>query len=924
MPTPTMTLFPGQRLGTFEILAALGAGGMGEVYHARDLKLGRDVAIKVLPAAFVTDPERLGRFQREARLLAALNHPHIASVFGLEESGETTFLAMELVEGESLADRVQAGALGLDESLQIARQIGEALAAAHDKGIVHRDLKPANVMVTSDGRVKVLDFGLAKMLEAPGGAISASLSPTLSVQATMAGTILGTAAYMSPEQARGRTVDKRTDIWAFGCVLYEMLTGRRAFEGDDVTDTIAAVVRGEPNWSAIPPETSMRVVDVVRRCLVKDPGRRLADISVPLFLLSEDAPAPPTTPTAEGHVQPPRWKRAAPIAAAVLLTAAVAAGISWMMRPSPPEPPVVTRFTMPLPQGQQFTNTGRQIVDVSRDGSQFVYVANQRLYLRGMGDLEPRLIPGSDLGGNILNPVFSPDGREVAFWYGPDTTIRRLATAGGAAVVVASTPVIFGMRWDEEGLVFGQAAGKEIARVSPSGGTPEVIAKLGEGEFASSPQLLPDGRGVLFSVRKAADAWDKAQIVVQTADGTRKVVVNGGADGRYVASGHLLYAVGGVLMAVPFDLGRLEVTGGAVPVVEGVRRASQAVTGTATAQFSVATNGSLVYVPGPARPAGEAGDRRLAIYDGKGGIEPLNMPLGSYQAPRVSRDGRTVAFESGDDGTVNVWVLGLDGKSAPRRLTFGGQNRAPVWSPDGQWIAFQSDREGDLAIYRQRADGSAAAERLTKPEKGIVHIPQSWSPEGAQLLFTVSNNQGAVSELVSEQGAYTLQTISLADKKTREIRDVRSVIPTDASFSPDGRWIVYQSREGFGTGNVNQSFVQPFPPTGARYLVPQPGAHPYWSAKGDRLILNTGANRSMTLGIITSPQISFSPPVALPRNGRTETNPSNTRRAADSLPDGRILGIALAGQTTIPGAPPEQIVVVLNWFDELRARVPVK
>ena len=281
-----MTLSAGQRLGTFEILAALGAGGMGEVYRARDLKLGRDVAIKLLPVAFVADPERRGRFQREAQLLAALNHPHIASVFGLEESGETTFLAMELVEGESLADRVQAGALGLDESLQIARQIGEALAAAHDKGIIHRDLKPANVMLTSDGRVKVLDFGLAKMLEAPGGAISASLSPTLSVQATMAGTILGTAAYMSPEQARGRTVDKRTDIWAFGCVLYEMLTGRRAFEGDDVTDTIAAVVRGEPDWSAIPPETPMRVVDVARRCLVKDPGRRFADISVPLFLLT--------------------------------------------------------------------------------------------------------------------------------------------------------------------------------------------------------------------------------------------------------------------------------------------------------------------------------------------------------------------------------------------------------------------------------------------------------------------------------------------------------------------------------------------------------------------------------------------------------------------------------------------------------------
>jgi Tol biopolymer transport system component len=366
-------------------------------------------------------------------------------------------------------------------------------------------------------------------------------------------------------------------------------------------------------------------------------------------------------------------------------------------------------------------------------------------------------------------------------------------------------------------------------------------------------------------------------------------------------------------MAVPFDLGRLEVTGGAVPVVEGVRRASTGGAGntTATAQFGVATNGSLVYVPGPARLA-EVGDLRLAIYDGKGGIEPLNMPLGSYQAPRVSRSGRTVAFESGDDTAVNVWVLDLDGKSAARRLTFGGQSRAPVWSPDGLWIAFQSDREGDFAIYRQRADGSATAERLTKPEKGIVHRPQSWSPDGAQLLFTVANST-----------EYTLQTITLADQKTREIPDVRSTIPTEASFSPDGRWIAYQSRDR-GPNASNQSFVQPFPPTGAKYLVPQSGGHPYWSAKGDRLILNSGITRTMAVGIVTSPQVSFSAPVEFSRIGRTEPNPATGRRAADSLPDGRIVGIAPNTRVTTPGAPPDRIVVVSNWFDELRARVPVK
>jgi serine/threonine-protein kinase len=527
-----------------------------------------------------------------------------------------------------------------------------------------------------------------------------------------------------------------------------------------------------------------------------------------------------------------------------------------------------------------------------------------------MGDLEPHLIPGSDLGGFIINPVLSPDGQEIAFWYGPDNTIKRIAATGGAAVLVSATTPIFGMRWENEGLVFGQG-GREIARVSPAGGTPEVIAKVADGESASSPQLLPGGRGLLFSVKKTADLWDKGQVVVQTTDASRKVLINGGADGRYVETGHLVYAVSGVLMAVPFDLERLEVTGGGVPIVEGVRRALLLPNGTATAQFSVSTNGSLVYAPEPVKNSGEVGDRRLAIFDGKGGVEPLNRSLGAYTAPRASRDGKAVAYESAAVA-VNVWVLDLDGKSAPRQLTFRGQNRAPVWSPDGQWVAFQSDREGDLAIYRQRADGSsAAAERLTKPEKGIAHIPQSWSPDGAQLLFTVVNNT-----------VYTLQRLTLSDRKAIEIPDIRSAIPIEASFSPDGRWFVYQTRERISdTQTSTQVFVQPFPPTGAKHLVPQAGGHPFWSAKGDRLMMNVSSQRSVSVGIVTSPRVSFSPAVEFSRIGRFEGNPSLGRRNADALPDGRIVGVTANTQDATPDAP-DQIVVVTNWFNELRARVP--
>jgi len=582
----------------------------------------------------------------------------------------------------------------------------------------------------------------------------------------------------------------------------------------------------------------------------------------------------------------------------------------WALVPAPP-PSGVARFNVPLPEGQQFTNTGRQIVDVSPDGSQLLYVANQRLYLRAMADLDPRMIPGSDVGSAILNPVFSPDGREVAFFYGPDQTLRRMSVNGGAAVIIASATAPFGMRWDEEGLVFGQP-GKGILRVSPNGGTPEVIAPIESDELASSPQLLPGGRGVLYSLKKAAEVWDRARVVVRTSGGEVKTLIEGGADGRYLPTGHLAYAFSGVIMAVPFDLERLEVSGGPVPVIEGVRRASVASStgGTATAQFSVASTGALVYVPGPARLAGGDGDSTLAIFDGKGGVEPLKIPQGVYRAPRLSPDGKTAAFESGDDADVNVWMYDIDGRNAPRRLTFGGRNRAPVWSPDGRWIAFQSDREGDLAIFRQRADGSATAERLTKPESGTAHVPQSWSPDGAYLLFTMRKEQEV-----------TLWTLSLKDQKTSPLVDTKSIIPTDAAFSPDGRWFAYQFR-GDPNG-TNQTFIQPFPATGAQYLVPQPGAHPYWSRKGDVVILNVSAGISMAVGVTTSPQVAFSPPVPVSRAGRNENNPATSRRNADALPDGRIIGVATALQPTTTGAPSDNIVVVTNWFEELRSRVPI-
>jgi serine/threonine-protein kinase len=792
----------------------------------------------------------------------------------------------------------------------IARQIGEALAAAHDRGIIHRDLKPANVMLTRDGRVKVLDFGLAKMLEREPAASSVSMSPTLSLQATLAGTILGSAAYMSPEQARGRPVDKRTDVWAFGCVLFEMLAGQRAFVGEDSTETIAAVVRGEPAWTALPADLPRHLRSVIGGCLAKDPKQRYADIAVPLFLLVGTGTEAAPPPSVAGREPLPLWRRALPLAIVGVLAAAVAGVVAWGLKPSPPAP-TVTRFTVQLPDGQSFSNPGRLSVALSPDGSNLVLATNQRLFVRSMSTLESHVIPGSEHGAQVTNPAVSPDGQEVAFYSRIDSSLKRLAINGGAPVTILATDEPSALSWAEDGIVFVQPAG--ILRVSPAGGTPDALVTITADERVSSPHMLPGGKALLFSLKKREDTWDEAQIVVRRlGESSNKTLVTGGADGRYVPTGHLVYARSGVLLAVPFDLDRLEVTGGAVPVVEGVRRTGGTGTGgVGLAQFSFAANGSLAYLPGRANVSA-TGDSDLALFDGKGGLETLKLPLGSYQSPRVSRDGRFVAFDANDEnGGANISIHEIAGGSAPRRLTFGGVNRTPVWSPDGQWIAFQSDREKSMAIFRQRADGTGAAEQLTRPEAGpVIHVPHSWSPDGAYLLFSIQKGN-----------EWALWSMSMKDRQATLFGDVRSLTSPEAVFSPDGRWVVYQTFDSDGVF-LTQVFVQPFPATGAKFLVPQLGGHPYWSAKGDALILNTGAGQSRIVTFTTTPQVGFGRPVELSRAGRSENNPRTSRRNVDAMPDGRSIGVTIAGAESGDGTG--RIAVVLNWFKELEARLAPK
>jgi serine/threonine-protein kinase len=882
-----MPLFAGTRLGPYEILASLGAGGMGEVYRARDTKLDREVAIKILPDAVASDPDRLTRFEREAKLLAVLNHPNIAQIYGVEERA----LVMELVEGETLK-----GPLPVEIALRLARQIAEALEAAHEKGIIHRDLKPANIMITATGIVKVLDFGLAKAADSSTASGDPANSPTLTISQTRAGMILGTAAYMSPEQARGKAVDRRADIWAFGVVLYEMLTGKQMFTGETVTDILASVVKEQPALDTF----STRVRRIIERCLQKDPRQRwqaIGDVRLEIEALLAD----PGGVLEANQRTPPRplWKRAIPVLATAILAAAIGGMMVWNFKPS--APPSISRFAVALGEGQNFSNTGRPVVAVSPDGTQMVYVANERLYLRPMASREAKAIPGSGDPHGVTNPVFSPDGRSIAFFEVGEQALKRIDTTGGAAVTICPARNPWGMSWDSSGIIFGQGD-QGILRVSPNGGKPELLAAVKNGELAAHPQMLPGAQGVMFTLATDERYWDKAQIVVQALkSGARKTVIQGGSDARYLPTGHLVYFLSGTLLAVPFDPRRLEVMGGPVPILEGVRRDGFI----GVAQFDFSNTGSLIYVAGPSLL--KSVQNSLAFVDRKGGVELLKLPQGSYYYPRASPDGQRLVYQVDDRKEADVWIYDLSGASAPRRLTFQGANRYPVWSADGGSVAFQSDREGDMGIFRQRADGTGTAERLTKPEKGVAHIPDSFSPDGQQLSFTAFMGE-----------TYAVWTLSLRDRKASLFAEFPSARAEASMFSPDGRWVAFSV--DLPSDGVNRVYVQGFPLTPGKFQI-APGNHPLWSRDGKQLFFTTGPDTCAAVNVTTKGSFAFTNPTAVPR-GALLAAPSGPRRF-DVLADGRFIGVVSAlTQTGVP-APP-QIQVVLNWFEDLKQRVPAR
>ena len=893
-----MALSPGTRIGHYDVTSLLGEGGMGQVWQATDTQLNRQVALKILPDAFASDPDRLARFQREAQILASLNHPNIAAIYGIEEADGTRALVLELVEGPTLADRIGKGAIPLDEALPIAKQIAEALEAAHEQGVIHRDLKPANVKVKDDGMVKVLDFGLAKAIQPDAGDPGLSMSPTISLTAaaTQMGMVIGTAAYMAPEQASGKAVDKRADVWAFGVVLYEMLTGTRPFVGDDVSKTLARVIDREPDWDALPEDLPPVLSNFLCRCLQKNPRQRIRDIGD--VSLTMEGAFETIVPAGEATVAPgaaqPTWRRLLPlVATAVVVGLGVGLAVWSVARP---EPPVVARFEHELPDGQSFGSTGRPITALSPDGRAFVYNTPDGLYLRAIGELDARLIPGT--ASSLTSPVFSPDGQTVGYWDRAATELKRIAISGGAPVTITAAPDNpFGVTWESDGtILYGQEDG--IWHVPDTGGTPELLIPAEEGERLHGPQMLPGGEWVLFTFRPAGTgAWDEAQIVVESlTTGERETLIPGGRDARYVATGHLVYGLDGVILAVPFDVGNRQVVGGPVSLIEGVGAGRDGTSG--AMHFALADNGSLVYVPGS---AGGGGVVSMVWVGRDGDEERIPAPPRAYDRPRVSPDGTRVAVDIADGDNTDVWIWDL-ARETLTQLTFDeGVDDFPLWTPDSARVVFRSSREGG-GLFWKAADGTGQVERL---KDGLAR-PYAWAADG-RLIFDQAGDIG----MLTMEGERTVEM--LLDAEFSE---------TEPALSPDGRWLAYQSRET-GTPLI---YVQPFPniDDGQWNVSLGFGADPVWSPDGRELFYRSLTDL-MVAQTETEPTFSHRTPEPLFRRLQGMAGGFGTGRRFDIAPDGdrfivRKLGTA---EQTGDDDPLSGLIFVENWFEELKARVPI-
>lgn len=858
---------------------------MGEVYRARDTNLGRDVAIKVLPDAVAQDSERLARFQREAKVLAALNHPNIGHIYGLESGA----LVMELIEGGTIKDP-----LPVETALAYARQIAAALEAAHDKGIVHRDLKPANIMVTPDGVVKVLDFGLAKAAGPTSGTIDPANSPTETISQTRSGVILGTAAYMSPEQARGAIADARADVWAFGVVLYEMLAGKRAFSGESVTDILATVLRGDPDWSALPNETPPRIHQLLRRCLERDRKQRLQAIGEARIAIdAKDDEVPPA----------PARARAWPWIDAVLSMALAILACTWWWQTnrSVPLKPLM-RLDVQLPADPKPERPdGGGFFALSPDGTQLAMTVRSadgrlRLATRRFDQTPMTTLAGTE-GAN--SPTFSPDGQWIAF--AADRKIKKISVAGGAVVTVCDSNVRYTASWGDDGnLIATLGFGSGLSKIPAAGGTPKTITEPNreKGELWHRwPQVLPGSRAVLFSVQHSGQSFDEDDIEVLSFEtGQRKTLRHGGFFPRYLPSGHLIWVHQNVLFAAPFDLRRLTLTGEPQPVVEDIRSAEQI-----GADFAFSRAGLFVYGSG-------AGEMLQAIFwlDRSGKTLPLHPTPGLYSSPRISPDGKRVAFSSSDGrGHDDIWVRDVDRDTSARLTVLAGQSGHPVWTPDGRNVIFWSSNPTAPGMYSIRADGSSVAQRLT--EGKVRQTPYSISQDGRRLAFH---------QLATTNGI-EIWTAAIEGDDHPKLGTPEPFLRTAFStispaFSPDGRWLAYYCHEPEKEG----VWVVPFPGPGGAWLISGRGDEPIWSRQGRQLFFTAGSHTIMSTNY-TSQGDAFvfdKPEVWSP-------HPLLNVGTFDVTPDGKRVAVILNADGSADKKPITHLTFLLNFFDELRRRV---
>ncbi|HQZ16747.1 MAG TPA: protein kinase [Vicinamibacteria bacterium] len=906
-----MPINPGTRLGSYEITAAIGAGGMGEVFRAKDTKLGREVAIKVLPAVFAQDPERLARFEREARLLASLNHTNIAHIYGFESAplagGATVhFLAMEMVEGEDLAARLKRGAIPLDESVAIAGQIAEGLEEAHEHGIVHRDLKPANIKLTPEGKVKVLDFGLAKAYESNGtsSAPDVSHSPTMSRHATEAGMIMGTAAYMSPEQARGKTVDKRADIWAFGVVLFEMLTGERLFAGDTVSDTLASVLKDAPRFEALPASTPARLRRLIERCLDRDIRLRLRDIGearVEIARIASGAPDSGRINAATAAPAPPSSaiRRVAPSVIATAVIAIVATlGLVRSLAPREAPTGAIAHLSVALPPGDEVMATDLNPLAVSADGTRIAYVGlhegKNQIYLRNLGEAASKALDGTE---GAESPFFSPDGQWLAFFAG--AKLRKIAVGGAALQDLAEAPFQRGGFWGSDGFIyFAPTNVSGIWRVPEGGGPATEVTKKGPGEISHRwPHIVVGTNTLLFGLW-TGPGHDEQNIGIQTiGEAAHQVLSKGGGAPRYAAGpGMLLYAQVGELFAVPWrptqkDLGR------AVPVTmpELLNNGGANEGG---GNFALAGNGTLAYLAGGrARNA-----QRLVWVDRSGKVEPLALPERNYESLNLSPDGRRAIVQI-REGTIALWMYDFARKTLTPIGANAGSSQSPVWTADGARIIYRATRRGFRNIYWRPADGSGEEEPLTnKPD--VTQSPTSVSPDGHWLIFNESGAQ--------EVGGNGIWLMRLDGDRAPHHLSAQPGGELNGQISPDGRWIAFEAT----VSSRSEVYVQPFPGPGPRHQVSTDGGvDPLWSRDGRELFFAQG-DRLMAVSVERGATFSASVPRLL-HEGRFLKS-TNNRTSWSVAPDGsRFLRI----QHVETERPITHIDVVLNWFEELRTKL---